>query len=686
MKPPRRGARGLQALAAAASLGLAMVANLASVAHAQEEPAAPTATPPPAFEFDRAVGPLAFEVDFKLADKDDAHLQILFDEAEGEKSQQEREILSLDFQPFEGARFVLSRSTRSAPLVSSALAQVPEPKDLEFKLKVELPQEGGLAVTMKDGFPIVIATTPRAQRMKVQFAASGAVVAFTATKAERVTRLKLDAAGEAAMAKLVALAESEYVDPDNRIHGGLGPAIESEFTAVAPLKQVRAIDRQEAAGGILERLVVEFEEGIESPLIVARPANDAKIPALLVIAGEPDGIASPTVRAALARGIDGGRLVAAFELIGVGERRSSLPHDDLRVPELELVGISSLDLATKEALQLINWRFDRPDVDETSLAVAGTGAGSAVAEQVKSVEQKQSHSLTLEKLPSVDKADLPAEFVRVGEDYLHLRFDSCQLLRTLDRREELPAPDDSVPLIDRVRMRGFFAVAGAGLHTLVVRPGERPVQWHSSSKPPKFSKNVIIAVSDRGMRVALEEAAARLPARDDETLVALDPSQLQFVRPGPSETVDVVAFIRALTEARGPNAEPPRIFADGTTALPLLTTLFWLDSSASDIHVKSPIASFTAAHAIPSFDILLQRPFRAHRADPSLEVLTQGMPMWVFVPNALTRFEIEDVVLALTGRGLKIDWQDPVDALRRPLTRHDRLAMWPRVRHAEFVR
>ena len=43
-------------------------------------------------------------------------------------------------------------------------------------------------------------------------------------------------------------------------------------------------------------------------------------------------------------------------------------------------------------------------------------------------------------------------------------------------------------------------------------------------------------------------------------------------------------------------------------------------------------------------------------------------------------------MLELIGRGVAVDWQDPVDALRRPLSRHDRLAMWPRVRHAKFAR
>ena len=99
-----------------------------------------------------------------------------------------------------------------------------------------------------------------------------------------------------------------------------------------------------------------------------------------------------------------------------------------------------------------------------------------------------------------------------------------------------------------------------------------------------------------------------------------------------------------------------------------------------------PLASFTAAHAIPSFELLLNRPHDAHRAEPSLGVLTQGMPFEVFVSDVLERWEVEEAVLALRERGLAVDWQDPVDSLRRPLTRHDRLAMWPRVRHAQFAR
>jgi hypothetical protein len=204
--------------------------------------------------------------------------------------------------------------------------------------------------------------------------------------------------------------------------------------------------------------------------------------------------------------------------------------------------------------------------------------------------------------------------------------------------------------------------------------------------PPKFAKHVTIVASDRGMRVGLEEAAARLPSRDDETWIALDPKQLEFVEVGGFESGDLEYFLKNFAKARGPDAEPPRIFTDGAAALPLLTTLLHLNSITTAADVKFPVFSFTACHAIPSFDILLKRPYTAHRADPSLEVLTQGMPEWLFVPNALTRFEIEDLVIALTVRGLKVDWQDPVDALRRPLTRHDRLAMWPQYRHAEFVR
>jgi hypothetical protein len=469
-----------------------------------------------------------------------------------------------------------------------------------------------------------------------------------------------------------------------RSRGNVGPAIEGDRSEVAPLKQVRAVDRQEAEGGVFERYVVEFEEGIESPLIVARPTGDAKFQALLVVAGESDGIASPSVRAELARGIKTGRLVAAFELIGVGQRRSILPHDELRVPELEITGTSSRDLAAVEGIQLLEWLRARADVDASRIATTGADAGAEVVDRMEGVDRERGKAIVVEKFTKAEST-LPQSLVQISDDYLHLRFDSSQLLRALQRREELPPPDESLSLLDRVSKREFINVGSFGMRTLVLVPGHAPVRWISEEAPPRFAKHVTIVASDRGMRVALEEAAARLPARDDETFVALDPEMLRFVCLG-ADSVDLGVFFGNLGKALGPTAEPPRIFADGTTALPLLTSMLEFKSSVTASDVKFPIASFTAAHAIPSFDILLQRPFRAHRADPSLEVLTQGMPDWVFVPNALTRFEIEDVVIALTARGLKVDWQDPVDSLRRPLTRHDRLAMWPQVRHAEFVR
>jgi hypothetical protein len=684
----RRAPRGFTAVASTRFLffGVAAwssgLAGLAGLAQAQEEQPAPTATPPPAFEFDRAVGPLAFEVAFKLSDKDDAHLQILFDEVEDDKSVQEREILGLDFQPFEGARFVLSRSTKSAPLVSSPLQQVPEPKELAFKLKVELPQEGGLAVSMADGFPVVIALTPRAQKMKVQFAASGGVVEFTATKAERVTKLKLEPAGEKVMAGFVALDPLRLSE-----WRSFGWGVAQELQAPGPLKQVRTVDRREIAGGIVERLVVEFEEGVESPLVLARPKGEAKLPALLILAAELNGIQAESVRAAFVNGIAEGRLVAAFEPIGAGERRSILPHDDLHVPELELVGTSSFELAAIEMEQIVVWLRARPDVDPDKITLAAAHInvdGAPIAQEAQMLEHRAGRHVDIERLDEAP-SDLPADVVRVGDDYLHLRFDSCQLVRALERREELPPPDTAVPLQDRLYDAWAGAVDVGGVFTIVFTPGAAPVRWYSSDTPPRFSKHVTIVASDRGMRVALEEASRRLGVRADETFVALHPAGLEFVCCG-AKSLALEGFFHDFGTAIGPNAEPPRIFADGNVALPLLTTLLRCDTAVEASAVKFPISSFTAAHAIPSFDILLQRPFRAHRADPSLEVLTQGMPDWVFVPNALTRFEIEDVVIALTQRGLKIDWQDPVDSLRRPLTRHDRLAMWPQYRHAEFVR
>lgn len=675
MNGARRAARGRGALAGALALAAFALAALASVARAQEEQPAPTAKAPDAFEFDRAVGPLAFEVDFKLADRDDAHLQILFDEAAGESSQQEREILGLDFQPFEGAKFVLSRSTKNAPLVSSTLQQVPEPKELEFKLQVELPQEGGLSVTLADGFPVVIATTPRAQKMKVQFAASGGVIAFTATKAERKSKLKLDAKGEAEMAGLLALPppwEKDFGGPPYAPTLGIA-RLPSEANP-PPLKEMRSVDRRELGGLILERFVAEFEAGIESPVLLTRPAGAERVPVLLCVGGSPEGNSDPAILSALGRAAFTKRAIVSFELIGTGERRTALPHDDLRVPELELVGSSSFDVAMVETTQMLQWLRTRTDLDASRIAIAATGAAAPIPEQLT----RSLPSLKVESTPPPVSTPFEVALARIGDDYLHLRFDSCQLERALELREQLPAPDESRDLRPRIHQESC-RYSMRPLDAIVFTPGEPPVRWITFKDAPPLRSHVTIVASDRGRRVALEEAIARLGVRGEESFVAIDRPPLSPVDDASDlkSSGEMGSFLTSLEKARGAKAEPPRVFVDGSAVICMIAAL---------VRDSGPIASFTAVHAIPSFEILLARPFRAHRAHDELGVLTQGMPYEVFVDDVLEDWEIEDAVLFLKSRGVAIDWQDPVDSLRRPLTRHDRLAMWPRVRHAEFVR
>jgi hypothetical protein len=333
----------------------------------------------------------------------------------------------------------------------------------------------------------------------------------------------------------------------------------------------------------------------------------------------------------------------------------------LRVPELELVGLSSFDGATVEALQVLKWMAGRADVDAADIKVAGAGAGAFVAERIAAADP--SHLL---EVLGRGPADLTDEAVHVGDDYLHLRFDSCQLNRARDRREELGAPDRTVALADRMAADRVGPAGTREPRTSGMLPGF----W----KAVAFRKRVAIVASDRGNSIAVDEFARRRTALDDEDCFVIDPAALAF---GAATDFDVGGFFAELAQARGAGAEPPRVFADGAVAIPLLALV---------VREKIALTSFTASHAIPSFELLLKRPHEAHRAEPELGVLTQGLPEWAFVPNALTRWEIEDAVLELIGRGVAVDWQDPVDALRRPLSRHDRLAMWPRVRHSKFAR
>src|SRR5262249_18668262 len=140
------------------------------------------------------------------------------------------------------------------------------------------------------------------------------------------------------------------------------------------------------------------------------------------------------------------------------------------------------------------------------------------------------------------------------------RFDSCQLDRARARREELPPPDRTDPLVQRVGRVTEAANAAPSpfprLFPVVWSRGDAPAEW---SDDVPLRDHVTIVASDRGVRVALEEWAARHPASDDETCVAIDPVALEFrgyvVDPRP------ILFLANLASRRGAAAEPLHVFA-----------------------------------------------------------------------------------------------------------------------------
>jgi hypothetical protein len=629
-----------------------VAALLASLVQAAPQAEAIPKLPAPVV-VDRRFAPVELTLAFQLGEEHRSRLRVSFEgepgQGEGGAASRERCTLALDFDPLDGARFSWSRSLGDAAPLRAALTNVPEPKGLDYKVRLLLHAGRGLEALLPDGAPILAATTPASGRLTISFESEGDVLGLTASAPVTV--------GDASVAAALAKDErpgrarpdpSPVVDP--AAWSRLSPfELEGEIPS---LLHVEPLDRLEVPEGVVERFELELAESERVPVLVLTPAKRDGTAALVVAGGEP-GKAAPAALAQVAALAARGAVVVAFDLLGSGERRELQPCDRLEDPELLLVGDSADRRAAIEIVQLLAWAKERIDgapafeltVDAaTTRSLARTGARFVL------------RALDPTELPPASASLVAA--ATFGEELVRRRFDSWLLTLALEKRETLSPPDRSRPLASRL---------------VAASSPNRPVS--SFVPPPGYG--VTLAASDFGAKSAWHAFAPR-PDLAGDSFVVLDD--------GPDEIGDDVALerrvgavtselVRIANASRG--APKTRLFGEGSCGVVMLL--------AAAMH-PGLVESVTVSHAIPSFELLLLRPRDAVRAPPELGVLTQGMPAELFVPGALSRFEIEDCVLELRKHGVLVEWKDPVDALRRPLSRHDRLAMWPRVRREEKPR
>jgi len=656
--------------------GAALAATLPLLARQESRPA-PGEHPAPVL-IDRTFAPVEFTLSFTLGEEGRSRLRVLLDEGEGPASRGERCVLALDFDPFEGTRFTWSRATREQALEGARITHVPEPKGLAYEMRFAFPAGRGLEVSLADGSVVLAARTPGAGTLTISIETEGSVHGLSPGAPAP--------AGDASLARALRLLgpaadgegeEDREDDGEEPAPGGRSDARWSRVRLAArdapSILAVRRVDESAAPEGAIERVLLELAEEWEVPALVVNPAGEGRRRAVLLVAGGALGKSHPSALRRAAAHARAGAVVVAIDLLGAGERRQLQPHDPLFTPELELVGRPAADFAADEVAQLFAWISQLPGVDSNAVGLLVDGEAEAALAQAGALAGRDDEA----ELEPAAPSDELARAAVLGEEQVRTRYDSRLLGELHTLREELPAPDRSVPL--RERAGALPATAGGA-----TRP---PLWWNRVAgarfgplprgSAPAAGARVIACASDFGRFAALHAAARALPPDDGSWYVALPD------RPGRDVAADADRDLAARGGALKDSidavlaelgARKLELFGEGSSAVALL-------------HVAAlsgfEVGSVTASRALPGFELLLQRPHDAPRAAASLGLLTQGMPRELFVRGALARYDLEDLVLELRRRGVAVDWRDPVDALRRPLTRHDRLSMWPRVRHAE---
>ncbi len=654
----------------------------ALLALAAQIPPAPTP-----LDVDRASAPVELTISFKLGEESRSRVRVTFDGTSRGRAAHERHVLGLDFDPLEGARWSWSGGSDLSLSASAVLTHVPEPKGLEYRMRVVLPPDGGIEIALADGSPILAATTPRSEVVAISFESDGSVLGLAVSPPRTI--------GDPAMAAALARCPRNE-RRDNSSLGGSPPPPTWRRAAVEessslPLPTAVELDSRNNAEETIERVTLELAEDVRVPVLVVTPARREGDRAALVVAGGELGKAGPDALARIAALAAQGKRVVAFDLPGRGERSTLQPFDRLEDRELLLVGRSPFDLAAREVGQVAAWARTRLGVQASELELwvdveANQVLRAAGNPGLGATEPPQEAGVSPSRL-LVEAATFGLELVRP-------RYDSWFLNDVADARELVAPPDRSVPLAQRIvtadharcfenELRSRHAVlvasAAAGVHVWWAEPDASP--WKRAQPRPPAGATVTLCASEFGAAAALHATVAARPPAGGDWFAAFEDEPRDLFGFDPAGGLERrVARVEVLLARLARWDERPhkvRLFGEGTSGVAMLL--------AAALH-PDLVESVTTLRSIPSFELLLRRPYDAVRAPQQLGVLTQGMPADLFLPNALSRFELEECVLLLRQHGVAVDWREPIDALRRPLSRHDRLAMWPRVRHAEAAR
>ncbi len=591
------------------------------------------------------------------------------------------ERLDLQFEPFEGARWhwtvrdaaatddrafdAAGRSTTAAPLTHFA-----EPQGLRYALQFTFHAGGGLTVATPEGAVLLVSTLPGPGPRMATVRSSGALHDLTVGELLNVG----DADLAAALARLSATATATPPQPrapptPTALARVPCFGVELSPRGVPPLYAVRPIDTVTAPEGTIERLILEVRPDVEVATLIARPAvvaNRSAAPArvTLLACGRPLGKADPELLAACAGWLANGECVATFDFLGGGERRVNASFDGCDDPELRLVGSSPAEVALDELAQISAWMATRPESTGCSIRVvlddvAALALGAGVAVDGDSIGTGPAAP----RPASVTLADAAV----FGEEYLRARFDSDLLRMALARREHVALPDRQRPLLER--MGALQPTPGARPLTLLESRAGTVTELPRTVAAGALRADLICA-SDFGPRAALFAGRAEFER--------LDPQAVLIGCGGAIDSLDAaVATLVELITRRGRDgaAGKCRLFGEGAWGVVVLLAA---------TRAPEQIESVVTRDAPPSFEMLLRRPLDSVRAEPRFGLLSQGQPEALFLTDACSRFELEECVLALRAANVKVEWRAPVDALRRPLTRHQRLSMWPRVRHLDL--
>lgn len=611
-------------------------------------------------------------VDFALGEEERSSLVVELVPDDGTAAPLVRE-LSLRFESFEGAAWRWSVRSRAdagdasfdaagRSATATPLTQVPEPKGLQYSLAFTFQAGGGVEVALADGSQVMAAqwsaTTPWVMTVRPGGALHGlAVGAITPLGDAKLA----EALERAPAAKPGAAAPTHATDGASRF------VAVAEFAPreVEAISVARPLDPRTAPEGTIERWLLEPRPNVELPTIAITPAKPADgAPVALLFCAAPEGKAAPAALDFQARLAAAGRIVVACDALDGGERRVNQCYDGWLDPELLLVGSSPAAVAADEIAQVRGWIAAQPFAAGRAVELL---LDRAAADALVAGRQLGNHrELALGSDGPKASATLQ-EVATFGEEWLRVRYESDLYRLALERRDAVEAPDLSWPLLERIALDRKVA-AGAPDSIGWTRAGGVGL------RAPPAGGRITLCASDFGPRAALHRGLATFA---DE---AEDPSRANDAWigcGGPLESLDgavnaALALLETAT-ASSPQAKV-RLVGEGSWGVVLLLAA---------VHAPDRVASLHATDALPSFELLLRRPPDALRADPRFGLLTQGQPAALFRPDVFSRFDLEECALLLRDRGIAVEWRDPVDALRRPLDRHGRLALWPRVRRLD---